>query len=402
MQVILGIQNPDNMLAEPENLGLLLPYGEMLRDFLEQPFIGRGDLKNTLRRRGIVVSGSNKEDTIPIAACCLFSPIEFGHLKNCQHTREDNPKRTTRYLDWNVAASLIHSIPDSLELGNLLHSVAPYCRLRGSPTFVPVGNDQNHIRLEFTLDRKDYSKSWAMTHDVFKGSIALERLKSSGVVKIVLTHTARETKQLGILTSNSLKRHFAETGCLLPGSEEQRILFDDFTNEGRVQFLLGMTGDNGTSVLLFDDVVDFDVCPDSAVGPLPKELSWMDKKVQELKLKGVKLHETVFMKEKQYHKYLHLHKLDVKFNFQYHAASGSCIISFGFDGFLDEAKRKAEFESNISSLNLSAEFRDVSKIAVKEFLSRAIELFTLRQYKACTPQTAPTSLPVDLLQPTPP
>jgi hypothetical protein len=368
------------MQTTPENIDTILPYGESLRSFIEQPFISKSDLRNALRSRGVFVSGSDKEDTIPVAICCLFSPSEFGQLKECQLNREDNPKTLNRYLEWKSEASLITSVPDNLNLSELLADSAPYCKMLGNPSFVPVGNDPNHIRLDFEVERSDYTKSWARTKDTYKGSIGLEKIYDGNVLKVLITYTAEETKILGSKTDKFLKKHFETAGCVIAGSRVGKILFNDFTNENRVQFFWKLTGENQTTHLTFKDVTDFDVRPDPDSGDLPDDIKWMDKKVDDLKLKGKNLHETIFIKDKNYHKFLHLYKIETKFEFSYFAAAGTCTITFEFAGFLGSAGKMAEFEANISSLVLKSEYRNVNKLNVKEHLLRAMELFTLNQY----------------------
>ena len=54
-----------------------LPQGEMLRGFLEQPFLGKSDLSSLLKLRGVFVCQNEKRDTIPWITNLLISPAEF-------------------------------------------------------------------------------------------------------------------------------------------------------------------------------------------------------------------------------------------------------------------------------------------------------------------------------------
>ena len=86
------------MQKAPDDIDVLLPFGEALRGFLEQPFIAPADLRHTLRSRGVFLSRSEKRDTIPTLVCLLLCPREFDELRECQSSREDNPKQITRTL----------------------------------------------------------------------------------------------------------------------------------------------------------------------------------------------------------------------------------------------------------------------------------------------------------------
>src|SRR6266545_2351863 len=104
------------MQTQPDNIDVILPYGEALRPFLEQPFITKADLKDTLRSRGVFVGRYEKCDTIPILVSCLISPREFDCLRERQTSREDNPKRNSRFLIWHSQKALIQCIPETLNL----------------------------------------------------------------------------------------------------------------------------------------------------------------------------------------------------------------------------------------------------------------------------------------------
>jgi hypothetical protein len=154
--------------------------------------------------------------------------------------------------------------------------------------------------MSFEMERQDRSKSWAATDSIFKGSLELEKIYDGKNVKVLLKHTAAETKDLNLNVGKLLKQYFESTGRIPTDGGETRILFKDFTNEQRVKFFLSLTGANNSNVLEFQDVVDFDICPDQEAGELPDEIKWMEQKVEELKLKGKNLHETVFIKDDSY------------------------------------------------------------------------------------------------------
>src|ERR1051325_9295225 len=161
------------MQTIPQNIDLLLPYGEALRGFMEQPFIATSDLKQALRTRGVFLGCDEKRDTVPVLACCLLSPSEFDVLRERQELREDNPKTMTRTLLWSSSRTLLEAIPD-LNLGELLFGDTANYKVLGSPKFVPIANDPNNVCCEFEIERDDLSKSWAATRSTFKGKLRLE------------------------------------------------------------------------------------------------------------------------------------------------------------------------------------------------------------------------------------
>ena len=142
------------MQKAPDDIDLLLPFGEALRGFLEQPFIAPADLKHTLRSRGVFLARNEKRDTIPVLVCVLLCPREFDELRECQSSREDNPKTITRALPWNSRKSLLEAIPVDFKLADLIAGDFTNYKIIGTPAFVPVANNRNNICCEFRIERR--------------------------------------------------------------------------------------------------------------------------------------------------------------------------------------------------------------------------------------------------------
>ena len=81
------------MNKQPLTINQMLPHGEMLRGFLEQPFLQKSDLKDVLRSHGVFTCNTEKSDSIPILMMTNLSPSEFDLLREAQSSREDNPKK---------------------------------------------------------------------------------------------------------------------------------------------------------------------------------------------------------------------------------------------------------------------------------------------------------------------
>src|ERR1035441_82143 len=229
------------MQTTPQNIDLLLPYGEALRGFMEQPYIAPADLKHTLRTRGIFLCRNEKRDTIPILSCCLLSPQEFDKLREQQENREDNPKTMTRTIAWNSKRPLLEALPGDLNLAELILGDVMNYKVLGSPGFVPVGNDPNNICCEFEIEREDLSKNWAATRSNFKGKLRIEKTSSASAIRFILTNTAEETKDLNRRFVQRLTQYFKENGDVDRESEIETILFSGFDNEGRIAFFRSLT-----------------------------------------------------------------------------------------------------------------------------------------------------------------
>lgn len=87
----------DNHQAE---LNSLLPYGEGLKPLLTASNLSEYDLKFLLQKRGIFVKSQQRNTTVPQIASLLLSPKEFEVLRNRQHQKESNIKRSTSQSEW--------------------------------------------------------------------------------------------------------------------------------------------------------------------------------------------------------------------------------------------------------------------------------------------------------------
>lgn len=368
------------MQTNPEDIDIILPFGELLRGFLEQPLIGKADLRMVLRARGVFVGRGEKCDTIPLLISSLLSPAEFDILRERLATREDSPKTINQYFTWLSDRPLLESIPDTLNIAELIKDDFVNYKVLGSPTFVPIGAAGDQIRVDFDIERRDLSKSWFASTNKFTGSIELARIMEGSTVKLVMTHTADETKQLAQRITHRLTNHFRESAVIPSEGGILRILFGDFTNAERVLFFLNLTADIHEDQFTFQEIVDFAVCP-AQDGQFPAELKWMEKNVRELNLKGKELQDNLFVKNKKYHDSLLFFRMEARFAFTSHAATGVCGITFEFADFNPDNPLKCEFETTISHLTLAADFAHLSKAKTKEELLRLIDPFTHKQYE---------------------
>ena len=90
----------NNSDSRQSDLDSLLPYGEGLKPLLTASSLSEHDLKFLLQKRGIFVKSQQRNITVPQIASLLLSPKEFEILKNRQHQKESNIKRSTSQSEW--------------------------------------------------------------------------------------------------------------------------------------------------------------------------------------------------------------------------------------------------------------------------------------------------------------
>lgn len=367
------------MNSQPLDIDQILPYGEMLRGLLEQPFIGKRDLKELLRRRGVFICGSEKNDTIPILMSTLLSPDEFNWLLECQKTHEDNLKIITQTIPWDSTDSILNVLPEDFQLAFVCQDMFANYNVVGSPNFVIIGNNKNHVKLEFNVERNDMTKSFCTTKSLFSGFVDMEHDVNSKQLKIVLGHTAIETKTVASKASSALIKHFKEVGAVKPTDFVKKILFSSFNNESRIKFLLEITQNSISQITPFEDILDFEIAPDSTM-PLPEGIQWMENKIEDLKINGKTLHKTFFLQDDKYHKYLHLHNIEAKYHFEIEKFKGMCVVSIGFPEYYRGKNLNSELEVNVKSISFDTPPKGLIKTDIKKEILKEIETLKMSSF----------------------
>jgi len=364
------------MNKEPIDIERFLPYGEMLRGFVEQPFVTKTDLSDLLKQRGVFINPKEKKETIPWLMCTLLSPREFDQLRECQSTKEDNPKINTQTIQWTSDATLLEGLPDNFNINSVLDLEFSNFSVVGSPNFVPVNGNAEHLLLEFEIERNDYSKNWANAKSMFRGSLELQKIAGGRTVKLVVTHTANETKYVATKAAQGLVLHLKDKKHIMESAQVERILFGQFSNEARINYFLLLTRDISSNILTFEDVVDIEFAPDSK-SKLPDGMRWMEHRINDLKVNGKALHETFFITDAAYHPFVHLYHTDTRYAFDHKGLKGRCVISAGFPDYEKTRESHAELEVNIKSVSFDTPPKTISKNEISKIILREFDRLKL-------------------------
>ena len=332
----------------------ILPYGELLRTFLEQSYISPGDLKELLRHRGIFSCNNEKKDTIPILSTTILTPNEFDWLRENQSTKEDNPKVITRTIEIQTEETLLNIIPENIDVSLIANPEFANYKVIGSPEFISVNSNPDCVQIDIFVERIDKQKSWANEKNVFPASLEITKIPETNKILIESTFTAKETKTvIGKLTS-SLVKSFKDCGYITQEGKLEKIVFASFTNVNRFKFIFAITENLVSSCLYFVDIVDAKFSLDEEQ-ELPKDIIWMQKNIKTYSLNGDKLHKTLFLKTEN-QRFINLHGVEsrFKFNLKFNKQEilGECVVSIGFPNYdVSQRNTNAEVEIKVKSLN---------------------------------------------------
>lgn len=336
------------MKTQHKDIDKSLPYGELIRGFANQSYLSKSDLKKSLRKRGIFFTNSEKETLVPCISTLLLSPAEFDDLRTCQNTREDNIKKNTSRLEWNSDKSIIDTLTD-FSFQNIIPDDGINFWFNSEPSISVLDKNQDTIAIDYEIERHDLNKSWYESKNIFKGRIVVEKVDDNEI-KFIKSYTSFESNFVAENIQRSLVQHFKAINIVQEDKELKKILFGDFSNEDRIVFFYRLSSYMQNSIYFtFKDIINMEFKPDDNV-PLPKQIDWMENK-SALKLKGNQIHDTFFIREKEYHPNLQFWEMESSFDFTYQQHKGSCNVVFSFRDFPTKGNN-AEFEINISNFSL--------------------------------------------------
>lgn len=332
------------MSNEIIDLEAILPYGESLFPLLVSSYLNTNDLYQLLKTRGIFLSSSEKESTIPIIRNVILSPTEFNNLRDRQKTKEDRPKTSTSHYEIEDERNLLDLVKDNFSTVNsLITGKQINYQIDGAPT-IQV-NNKNYIYYEYRLTRNDVSKDWANSKSRHSGRVDFE--KDGKSLTITNEYTSEETNNLGKMIAKAT----IETIKSKVEKETEkpiRILFDSFDNISRIKFLFSILEDN--QLYTVETISDVSFGPDQTK-PLEDSAHWMKDRVESLRMKGKKLGDIDYFVNAKYQESMLVEALESSIKLKIDDKIFDSSIRLGFDGYLKTRIPDTEFVLSINTVS---------------------------------------------------
>ena len=347
------------MLKTPVEIEQFLPFGEMLRSFLQQSTVPKGDLVQVLRSRGVFTASSEKDSTIPILVSTLLSPDEFEKLRLTCSRKEDTPKINTQTIPWQSDVSLIEAFPENLWSGLEQEFEFANYKLTKASNVTTIDGNEDHVKVDFEIERTDTSKSWSETTSVFPGSIVLKKILEGDKVRLVISYTAPETQKVAKKALSSVVKHFKNNGHVNHDDSVDKVLFSSFSNAERVAFLLALTSELASDVLEFREIIDISISP-VATEDMPESMYWIEEQIRDLRLRGRELQNTKILRDADCHEFVQLHSIVASFAFDVRGATGACRISVAFPKFVSKGDLNSELEVKVEDVHPESMGKDTN------------------------------------------
>lgn len=360
----------------------ILPYGDILKPFLNTDAITSLDLKIFLAKKGIYIKSNNKKKLINIISSLLLSPNELEDFKS--------------YID--VKSRIIHSneefykIKQNDSLNNIFNKIklnldniseGINTKIVNMDNLIFTKNDDlgNEYILSLITEIKDPTSSLSVNTTWGKSEIVVKK-ESDDVVMVTMNTITKDDKYIANRIVKSLNEEFIKVNFV--EKEKTKVLFKMFkSNIKRVNFLLSFSNISSSKIFKeasihsikfkfdhnqdipdrYKDKADTDLIINYSNG---KNLQSLD----ELSTKSAK--EAIFLEEM---------KILYKFDFL-NIKNGSINITYNFSNAL---KNKAESDGVFRSepaLSLTKSIKNIKDIeTLKKELSKEIERLKLEKLR---------------------
>lgn len=178
------------------NTEILLPIGEKLKLLLNKSCVSETDMNDILADRGVFISRSDKNLSIPILTLSIISPKEFERLQELQKTKEDAIKTKVSQLTYRDKSDLEDELP--LELINVNDLLGEYDNFRFNTDLSFTVDSPNRLTMEYSIVRDDITKDWVNSTSEFTGRVEVEKNRDDGKITI-LDEYLRQKRRLLII-----------------------------------------------------------------------------------------------------------------------------------------------------------------------------------------------------------
>jgi hypothetical protein len=361
------------MAIEQEKTKDFLPVGENLRAMISQSFLTAKNLKDVLNDKGIFIDENDKNKSIPLLMTSILSPKEFEGLVENQITKEEKFKVNTLTIPCKTDKKLLELIPTNFSINNIIKEnvvYKPNFKVIGNPKFTIVANNPNQIQLVYEIERKNETKDWVQTKTTHKSFLTIEKKNNEINLVVTKNSTSKETNDINEMIMKSFKTHLKEINLVKEEADYVRILFKNFNNVNRIQFLYSFTSPSISRSLEFIETIK-----------TPNKIKEFISGIDNLKINGKELQEHIFITNETFHEKIIFSSISLKYKFNFGGLKGTCISEFSFPAFLQKQKTNSEFQFNLS-INLDKSVKEFGNLnSINKDISRIIENYKLEQFE---------------------
>lgn len=358
----------------------ILPYGDILKPFLNTNAITANDLKIFLAKKGVFIKNADKTNIINLMTTLLFSPNELEDFKSLI----DIKVRTTNSTNEH------YPIKQNDSLENIFKKVSPNFDnitenlntkiVDSNLKFQQNKQNKDEYILNLTTEIKDPTSSLLVNTKWGKIDIVVKK-NNDRLVVVTQNTITREDKIIANRVLKKLHQEFTQIDFV----EETKIkvMFDRFSsNLGRVNFLLSFTNTSSSSIFKEPDILSITFKFDDDT-EIPEKFKDKADKDLIIKFDGKNLTTLTELSIEEAKGSIFLEEIKVRYKFDFlNIKNGYYYVTYNFSKALRNKREINGVFNSEANLYKSATIKAMSNIkSLEKQLSDEIERLKIEKLK---------------------
>ncbi|MEQ8712054.1 MAG: hypothetical protein RIC80_03505 [Cyclobacteriaceae bacterium] len=286
-----------------------LPYGDILKPFLNTEAVTANDIKFFLAKRGIFVKGANRKSLVDLMCTRLFSPAEIEDFIAMIDVKE-KPLKSVPDFKKLVKPTTISEVSKSLPALNKTEILKDLnTEIVGNLRYKQNPDDNNELILEITTSKKDLTSQLLLNTTWGKVLISIKVDEKDNLLTNTISTATKHDKILANRIIKITQQALEENGVIQ--SHDIKVMFSQFRdNIERVNFLLSFSDLSTSTVFKDQDISNIKFKYDETL-EIPESLR--DKKSHDLItfFKGKNLAELSELSDEEFKRILLLEEVSI-------------------------------------------------------------------------------------------
>jgi len=346
----IGFSKP-NEIAPEFNIETMLPFGDQMRQLINQSYIYKHDLQVFLKKRGIHIARNLGKDMLaPFFAKTIISPNEFEFLKRKQLSKENADRifrQTLKLKQENTELDeVVEAVQNKVNFREVFQQNDPTAEIIEETGFVEDKNGA--YRKTIKTKSSKLTKDWAQPKAYTKHEIVIKPNQKKSEVFIDYVADSSEGNTLNKKISPKINKELIKKQYVVNKNiQEDKMLANDLTNEKRTEFLFNLAFlENIENNLSFFSITNVQIRPNNEKA-LPDDIKSLKDRVEQQTFTGKDLQEIAYIKDKKYRDFFIFESINLEYNFTFEELKGRIRIEFGYPKLTDLPDDKSEFEYKI-------------------------------------------------------
>jgi len=313
-----------------------LPYGDIIKPFLNTELVTSNDLKMFLGHRGIFFKNADRKKIINLMTSLVYTPSELKNLVRFI----DKKERSAPVVPFIIKTNDEISVSDVFKtckpnFSNVNENINS--RLLDPVAFKPSKDNPNIYEYRSYVEVKDPTKQIAVNTQAFPIRITCEKIADNMIIANMESN-CRDGKTIGKRIVKALEEEMIQKN--ISQNESIKIWFSSLKdNVDRVNFLLSFTKIDDSELFIEQDIKSIKYIFDES-----KEIpeAYKDKSDKDIVfiLRGNKLSGISEMSEQVFKNSILLDEIDINYKYNYRGILGYYSVKYNFSNAIKNKNQK--------------------------------------------------------------